>query len=225
MKATVQWIYHSGILVETEHRAFLFDYFEGELPKIEKPLSVFISHFHKDHFNPEVYRLNAEHFFVSKDVAKRSDWEGLTVLAPGDRATLDDLEVLAFDSTDCGNSFLVRADGMSLFFAADLNRWIWEEDTEAERREMQRRFTAALKEVSKHEVDLGLFPLDPRLEAEAAVGTQEFLDLVRPKYFLPIHYWDKIAEKDALLPRLNLGDAVLLNPTKRNHRFEITLGE
>lgn len=222
MKAWIEWIYHSGIVFETENHTLLFDYFEGELPTFEKPLSVFISHFHKDHFNPEVYRLDAKNFFVSKDVAKRSRREGLTVLAPGDHASSDGIEVLAFDSTDCGDSFLVRADDWNLFFAADLNRWIWEEDSEAERREMQRAFSAIIKEVSAHPIDLAFFPLDPRLGAEACVGAQEFLDETHPKYFMPIHYWGQLAEKDELVSKLNLGSTVLLNPNRRNHRFEIS---
>lgn len=39
-------IFHSGFLVETAKRYFIFDYYKGELPKLnpDKPVYVFASH-------------------------------------------------------------------------------------------------------------------------------------------------------------------------------------
>lgn len=52
-KMKVTYIHHSSFLVETDENYFLFDYFEGELPefKEDKPLLVFASHRHGDHFH------------------------------------------------------------------------------------------------------------------------------------------------------------------------------
>ena len=50
----VTYIHHSSFMAELEHAALLFDYFEGEIPAVEgdKPLFVFASHRHGDHFSP-----------------------------------------------------------------------------------------------------------------------------------------------------------------------------
>lgn len=49
----ITYIHHSSFLVETEENYFLFDYFEGKLPQLkeDKPLLVFASHRHGDHFS------------------------------------------------------------------------------------------------------------------------------------------------------------------------------
>lgn len=55
----ITYISHSGFLVETERCYYLFDYYRGELPPLEpeKPILVFASHFHQDHYQPAVFRL------------------------------------------------------------------------------------------------------------------------------------------------------------------------
>ena len=55
----ITYIHHSSFLVETEENYFLFDYFEGKLPQLkeDKPLLVFASHRHGDHFSPVIFEL------------------------------------------------------------------------------------------------------------------------------------------------------------------------
>ena len=49
----VTFIYHSAFLVELERCSLLFDWYGGDLPKIDrtKPLYVFASHHHGDHYS------------------------------------------------------------------------------------------------------------------------------------------------------------------------------
>lgn len=55
----VTFIGHSSFLVELEEKYLLFDYDKGMIPALsaEKPLYVFASHKHSDHFNPEIFLL------------------------------------------------------------------------------------------------------------------------------------------------------------------------
>ncbi len=55
----VTYIYHSGFCVETENSYYIFDYFKGKLPMLnrDKRVYVFASHFHHDHYNPEIFVL------------------------------------------------------------------------------------------------------------------------------------------------------------------------
>ena len=52
----ITYIHHSSFSVETEKATLLFDYYAGPLPAFAKdrPLIVFASHFHADHFSPVV---------------------------------------------------------------------------------------------------------------------------------------------------------------------------
>ena len=52
----ITYIYHSGFLVETAECYYLFDYYKGTLPplKSDKPILVFASHSHGDHYNKEI---------------------------------------------------------------------------------------------------------------------------------------------------------------------------
>lgn len=70
----VTYISHSGFLIETENCLFLFDYYEGKIPPLsqEKPLFIFVSHWHSDHFNPEIFSIRHEkvHYILSHDTRK-----------------------------------------------------------------------------------------------------------------------------------------------------------
>lgn len=55
----VTYIHHSSFAVELDRAVLLFDYFEGALPEFpeEKPLIIFASHFHADHYGPVIFDL------------------------------------------------------------------------------------------------------------------------------------------------------------------------
>lgn len=51
----VTYLNHSGFLLEWEDCFWIFDYYRGALPQLspQKPVFVFCSHSHGDHFNPD----------------------------------------------------------------------------------------------------------------------------------------------------------------------------
>ena len=53
----ITYIGHSGFAVETEKAALIFDYYTGDIPAFDPdvPLYVFVSHRHRDHFNPDIF--------------------------------------------------------------------------------------------------------------------------------------------------------------------------
>ena len=55
----ITYIGHSGFLVETGACYFIFDYYKGSLPLLQadKPVFVFASHAHHDHYEPKVFEL------------------------------------------------------------------------------------------------------------------------------------------------------------------------
>lgn len=55
----VTYLNHSGFLLEWEHCYWIFDYYQGRIPRLDekKTIFVFCSHSHGDHFNPAVFAL------------------------------------------------------------------------------------------------------------------------------------------------------------------------
>lgn len=70
----ITYIHHSSFAVELPHAVFLFDYFEGTLPDFprEKPLYVFASHKHQDHFDLKIFSLAEQYpkirYILSRDI-------------------------------------------------------------------------------------------------------------------------------------------------------------
>jgi L-ascorbate metabolism protein UlaG (beta-lactamase superfamily) len=52
-------LYHSGFAVEMKTCILLFDWYQGELPKLpaNKPVYVLVSHLHHDHYDPKIWDL------------------------------------------------------------------------------------------------------------------------------------------------------------------------
>ncbi|MDE6410885.1 MAG: MBL fold metallo-hydrolase [Muribaculaceae bacterium] len=151
------YIFHSSFLITTPECNVLFDFWKdpyGLLPDMidpSRPLYVVVSHFHKDHFNKEIFgwaqKFPEIRFILSGDTSKRSRFffsptsthsgphlsrDCLTVLTPGESYEDSLLKINAFGSTDVGNSYLLSIGGKRIFHAGDLNAWIWKDESTAE---------------------------------------------------------------------------------------------
>lgn len=132
----VTYIHHSAVSVETEHSILLFDYFKGELPDFDpgKPLFVFASHFHEDHYSPVIFERFRERegvsYILSDDIkGRRIPKEALPLIhfvKPGQTLELGEVKIQTYKSTDEGCAFWVSLEGLELYHAGDLNNWWWE---------------------------------------------------------------------------------------------------
>jgi L-ascorbate metabolism protein UlaG (beta-lactamase superfamily) len=74
----VTYIYHSGFFVELDNISMLFDYYTGTIPPVrpDKPLLVFSSHSHGDHYSRKIYDLadkaDVVRFILSDDIEERT---------------------------------------------------------------------------------------------------------------------------------------------------------
>ncbi|MDE5773402.1 MAG: MBL fold metallo-hydrolase [Muribaculaceae bacterium] len=218
---SVIYIYHDCFAVKTEDAVLIFDFWKdpyqkGPLPNPlqnvdpDTPIYVFVSHSHKDHYNPEIFSW-AEHFknihyIVSKDVRKRinhilnpdSIYSGpkikddqLTVLHHDDHYSDDIIEVRSFPSTDIGNSYAVNIAGRNIFHAGDLNAWIWkDESTQQEINKALGDFNVILNKIAQHynRFDICFFPVDSRIGTDYFTGAAIFLRRFKIDNFLPMHY-------------------------------------
>lgn len=204
----VTFLAHSGFLVELSDAALLFDFWQETLPPLPrgKPLLVFVSHGHEDHFAPRrifplddgsreiVYLLGKG---ISLGAGSRRRWalpqdtaakcrivRGGEVLEP-----LPGLSVETLRSTDAGVAYLVTAGGIALFHAGDLNWWHWEGEPPADNAGMAANFRRFLSPLRGRRIDLALFPLDGRLQAAEGWGLRALLETADVRAVIPMHQW------------------------------------
>ena len=170
----VTFIAHSAFLVEWDKFYTLFDYtyepdYTGALPELkgDKPLLVFSSHSHEDHFDAKVFALLEKYpgarFFVSRDTRlteRKRKWLNITdeafarttVLRPDSilltEAAGEDLSIRAIKSTDLGNAYLLRCEGKMVYHGGDLNWWDWKSEGEAYCNNMATHYRAAIEKLA-----------------------------------------------------------------------------
>jgi L-ascorbate metabolism protein UlaG (beta-lactamase superfamily) len=168
---------HSGFSVETGGLTLLFDYIGGGFARPAGQSIAFVSHEHRDHVSEEVYALADE---VVRGMAE------------GDRREVFGAKIRAFGSTDEGVSFLVRNGEDSVFHAGDLNFWHWrQESTEKEVADALAGYERVLNTLAGEKIDIAFFPVDPRMGAGYAEGAEMFLERIKPKILVPMHFWDQ----------------------------------
>lgn len=137
--ADLQYLQHSGWIVRTAKHVLVFDYVETSPQGNELALDlrvtpgsfdkrrvvVFVSHGHADHFSPVVRGWATKR----PDIQYVLGWSeaslpGAKVMQPHETWTSDGLVVKATGSTDEGVGFLVSVDGLTLYHAGDLARWV-----------------------------------------------------------------------------------------------------
>lgn len=244
----ILYVWHDCFVLIYDDCALVFDYWKDPVPGADGeaqsfrparerpaflnmlnpqlPLYVFISHFHKDHFNPAVYdwadTFTHVQYVVSSDVMKRSrhiasptsvyagvkiDAGQICCLHPGESRSFKCLEVTACPSTDAGNSYLVRCGEDTIFHAGDMNAWVFRESmTQRQINKCLGDFRAclrAIKDLLRPDecIDYCFYPVDSRIGSGYMEGAREFLNTLCVKHFFPMHFgfddW-RLLRRDAL---------------------------
>ena len=196
---------HSGFLVELDSACLLFDWSEGVLPPLpQKPLLVFASHRHQDHFQPRIFELDDGSrevtFLLGSDLklteSRKQRWSvspetaaRCHVMEGGETRQIDSITVKTLTSTDEGVAFLVTCDDCTVYHAGDLNWWHWEGEDPQWNRNMEADFKRYLEPLRDRHIDLAFAPLDPRQEHAADWGFRYLLELADIQHIVPMHQW------------------------------------
>lgn len=203
----ISYIGHSGYVIEWKDCYMLFDYYEGELPKFdrEKKLYIFVSHHHHDHYNPKIFELAKDlkriEFIISDDVHVKEETdfqvrEKISYVCAGQKYELYDqedraLKIETLRSTDEGVAFLIEYQNRRIYYAGDLNLWLWMGETEEYNRNMSKRFYDEMEHLKGVKIDLAFAPLDPRQEEYYSLGMEALLETAKVEYLFPMHFWKK----------------------------------
>ena len=198
----ITYIYHSCFLAETADCYYLFDYYKGDLPMLNtyKPIMVFASHAHSDHYNEKVFDLLKEQgmkqvtAILSKDIpASRypQDTDCIKVTFHETYQLPCDTLLKTLHSTDEGVAFLLQCPEGTVYHAGDLNDWVWAGESEQYNKQMTGSYRHEIDLIKNTAVDVAFLPLDPRQEKDYANGMLYFLKKVKVSTVYPMHYWEK----------------------------------
>lgn len=212
--AKITYLFHSGFSVETSNHFFIFDYYRpaslasqkngkitGHDLKHKANVLVFSSHSHPDHFDKEILTWDKEnpdiHYILSDDIQLKNPKKNYHFIAPYHTLQAGDVKIKTFGSTDIGLSFLVKADGLSLFHAGDLNWWHWKGESQPEQEIAGRAFKTEMEKLSGQQIDVAFFPVDRRLEEFYSLGAEYFADKMKPKLLIPMHFGTDFAATES----------------------------
>lgn len=190
----ITYIHHSSFCIETACANYLFDYYKGDIPKLnpEKPLYVFASHKHGDHFSPVIFHLKNSypniHYILSDDI-KIAPEQNITSIGPNSRIQLYGMEIETLKSTDEGVAFLISKNGFTIYFAGDLNWWRWNGETDSYNQNMQSMFLKEMEKIRGRTFDFAFLPLDPRQEDNYLLGMDAFCQYADAAVIFPMHFW------------------------------------
>ena len=219
----VTYLGHSGFLLETDTVYLLFDYYTGALPEIsaDKPLVVFVSHSHADHYNREIFQWKLRYpdiqYVLAHDIpvkrmmeehkARGIDLDPCLIQARK-RETRElrlcngsALIIYALRSTDAGVAYLLEYEGHVFYHAGDLNLWYWEGESKQYNENMTRAYLKEMETLKGRKIDIAFIPLDPRLQEHAMDGLRIFMEYTKTEAVFPMHMWNDYSLIDTCLKR------------------------
>lgn len=209
----ITYIHHSSFFVELEEVTLLFDYYSGSLQELpnDKPLFVFSSHFHGDHYAPVIFKLSENRdnvfYILSKDIKKKDVPPKLSgrvrFVEAGERfipeyndmqnsefsQKFSTMTVETFKSTDEGVAFWISCEGREIYHAGDLNNWWWEGEDKAWNHNMAANYKKEIDKMAGRKADIAFVPVDPRQGEQFYLGLDGLMKKVSAKTIFPMHFW------------------------------------
>lgn len=208
----IWYLYHSGFAIKTLHHFLVFDYYPGNTKTFwgdlkdgllnpidlkEENLFVFSSHSHYDHFNKNILELKDHvdhiHYILSDDIAISNQFDKLNILKvhPYQSYQCEDLSITTLRSTDAGVAFLIKVDGITIYYAGDLNWWHWNGEEQRINKTMGEDYKHEIDSLIDKHIDIAFVPLDPRLEEHYILGVDYVMNTLHPDHLFPMHFADQ----------------------------------
>lgn len=221
----VEYVYHSGFTVKTKNNFLVFDYYKGKIDLDNIKTYVFASHGHGDHFNPNILNWKRDKedisYIFSSDITLDNKDSDIYSLDPYKILYLNDIAIETYGSTDLGVSFLINIDGISMFYAGDLNWWHWDDDSDEEKLSMEKAFKEEIQKIKGKKVDIAFFPVDPRLGEYYYLGGEHLINEVKPNYFIPMHFGDNFYITKEFIHKVNSSYTHVVEINKENQLIKL----
>lgn len=240
----ITYIYNSGFLVETENHLLIFDYcldprdsltpayaLSTDVLKSKAHVTVFVSHGHRDHFNPLILKWQVKRrditFVFSNDIPQL---KSVIRVKPGETIEKNGMRINVLPSSDIGVSYLVFVDSFVIYHAGDLNYWNWQwgDDCSEDKYRLQKRkakiaFQRALIPLEKVKIDVAFFPLDPQTGINYDEGAVYFINNYSPNVFVPMHFRQNYSVCEALKAKFTKIQSHIVCISSKGQVFEYPL--
>jgi hypothetical protein len=210
-QAAVTFFQQSSFTVAIEKTLLIFSYRQTGVEALQEThylsekdfkgfnnIVIFVARSALEHNDPVIYTWKKAFpitYVVSSD-AQSTVPEGVIarIVKAGDSISVANVQVIACGSTDAGVSFLVKAGGLRIFHAGDLNLWHWrEENSLHEITQAEDEFYRIVAQIPKEKMDICMFPVDPNLGGFYDAGANHFIMTLKPSVFFPMH-WGRRSE-------------------------------
>lgn len=214
-------IFHNCFVLKTETTVFVFDvpaarfrrksHFKSLKQAIKgEDITVFISHSHTDHFDPELRETcsaaKSLKIIVADDVIDMFPnfcGEDVKVVEPDSLYNFNGFKLKTLMSNDLGVAFIIGLEvGLNIYFGGDLALWDWDNSSEAEKKFVRNFFYESLAKISKQKIHIAFSNLDKRLESLA--GGPDFIKYVEPDVFIPTHVFGRTGWLEGIESRLGI---------------------
>lgn len=208
-KAKIYHLYHSGVAVKTSNHLLIFDYYNDkvngrrnitngvlteEFIRNEENPIVFVTHSHKDHFNPVIFEWEKYNpditYILSDDIEVEEEDNRYTMEKYQDINWEGDIYIKTYGTTDQGLSFYVEVDGLNIFHSGDLNWWQWKKFSEEKQKIEEDDYKKEIEKLTAKNIDIAFVAVDPRLEENYHLAGRYFAETIKPKLIVPIHFAD-----------------------------------
>lgn len=240
----LDYIYHSGFAIGTGKITLIIDYFKDSSETnpghgivhdrlLGNPGEIYVlsSHFHPDHFNKEILSWKNTrpgiHYIFSRDILEhnKAGKEDAVYLDKSEMYSDEWLSVKAYGSTDAGISFLIQIEDYTIFHAGDLNNWHWnEESTDDEIKKAEDDYSNELEVIAGEvqQIDLVMFPVDPRLGKDYMKGAGQFISKIKTGIFVPMHFGESYDKANAFGTIARKYGVTYLPIQQRGQSYDIT---
>lgn len=114
--------------------------------------------------------------------------ENVHFLKAGESVELLETKVTAHPSVDDGVAFSARVAERTIYHAGELNLWHWRDENDARTvMEIEQQFNELL-DAQPSDIDLAMFPVDPRQGGFYDEGANRFMRKKLPKVLIPMHF-------------------------------------
>ncbi len=229
---------HSGYAFQTRNHLLIFDYFapnrQPDAPALcngyinpaeiaDQNVTVFVSHEHRDHFDPQIFEWAATVPNIRYLMGCPAETEvAYELLPPREVHEIDGMVIRTIDSNDSGLGFLVEVDGAVIFHPGDhANR----------QRDFSGTYCAEIDWLAETapRPDLAVMPISGcnfgDLEA-VRLGVHYTFETLQPRVFLPAHAMDSEYRYDAFIAaaRDEAPQVKMVAPDHRGDHFMFTTG-
>ncbi|MCD8327252.1 MAG: hypothetical protein LUC90_11425 [Lachnospiraceae bacterium] len=210
----------SGYVVETGIANIVFDFCGGKLPELHEdtPLLVFVSHDSERHFDPEIFsfasKFRSVQYFLSHDILlteellrqygiTRSLQRKISFLPEGVRRVIPlrgesgENDYIIFETVKtCGEgiAWLLNVAGKRIYYAGDMNWWVWENDSRQVFNQRTARFKYYMEKLYDRDIFLAFANLNPDQGKYSRLGIEYLLNTASVANVVPMGFGENGAE-------------------------------